>query len=125
MQCNDMGCKKTVSARVDPDWKERIEDYQDQQGYETRSDAAVDLLKTGYREKQHPLLYRAKKQSKDVAVYLPMTAATVAIIGQVTEVLAATMAVQIAVVLICLALTPLALVESVQRARDRLQEVAE
>lgn len=118
-----MGCKETVSARVDPDWKKRIEDYQDQQGHENRSDAAVELLKAGYREKQHPMLYRVKQQSKDVAIYLPMTAATVAIIGQMSEALPATTAIQIAVVLVCLALTPLALVESVQRVRDRLQEV--
>lgn len=122
MQCNNMGCKETVSAKVDPDWKDRIEEHRESAGHDTRSEAVVDLVKTGYREKHHPLMYRAKQQSKDVAVYLPLVGATVAIIGQATAALDAATGYQIAVILICLAVTPLALLEGVQRAMVQMRE---
>jgi len=117
-----MGCSKdTLSVYVETDVIDTVETYRENRDIE-KHEALKELVQTGYREQRSPLLYRAKQQSKDVAFYLPLVAATVAIIGQLASVLPVTTGYQIAVVLCILALTPLAAVETVRRARDVLAE---
>jgi len=104
---------------MDSDWDDRVKEYQQRQGHETRSEAVRDLIKTGYREQRSPLLYRAKQQSKDIAFYLPLVATTVVIIGQLGSVLAPQTAWQIGAVLVVMSIAPLAAVEGIVRALDR------
>jgi hypothetical protein len=117
-----MGCKESVGCRIESDWQDKIDSYAESQGMENRSDAIKELLKTGYRERQSPLLYRAKQTSKDALTYLPMVSATVVIVSQLSSALTPSAGYQIGIVLLAMAAVPLALVEAVQRGIDAVEE---
>lgn len=46
--------KKTIGAKVSPNLEERIEQYQDTEGFANKSDAVRDLIETGLNEKENP-----------------------------------------------------------------------
>lgn len=46
--------KSTVGAKVSPNLEERIEDYQESEGFTNKSDAVRDLIETGLEEHDNP-----------------------------------------------------------------------
>lgn len=118
-----MGCSKdTLSVYVDTDVIEAVEAHREERGME-KHEALAELVETGRLELRSPLLYRAKQQSKDVAFYLPLVAATVAIVGTISPTLTPATAYQIGGVLLAVSLTPLAAVEVAQRVKHRLADM--
>jgi len=51
-----------ISCRVDDDLAGKIDDYQTRAGFDNRSDALEDLLRTGLRESRSPILARWREK---------------------------------------------------------------
>lgn len=79
-----MGQSKNITLRVDQSLRERVEEFKDSEGFEHLSQAGQELVEVGLRERQHPVIWRAKDRIVDWANTLVVMAAVVATLGATT-----------------------------------------
>jgi len=73
-----------LTLRVNSALRERVENYQAREGKEHLSDAGKELVEVGLRERQNPLVWRAKERIVDWANMLVVAAVVVAALGATT-----------------------------------------
>jgi len=110
------GEKQTLSAKVDTEHAEAVDELQERRGYETRSAAVRDVVRAGLREEQGPLPGRARELALDGAYHLTLVAVTVVVVGFATAWLPPARATAIALVLETVAVAPLAAIETFRLA---------
>jgi len=110
------GSNKPLGVRIEDEYHDRIEELQQQRGYDDRSEAVRDVMKAGLREEQGPLPGRAQELALDGAYHLTLVAVTVVVIGFATGWLPAARGTAIALVLETVAVAPLAAIEAFRLA---------
>jgi len=110
------GGKQTLSAKVDSEHAEAVDELQERRGYEARSAAVRDVVRAGLREEQGPLPGRVQELALDGAYHLTLVAVTVVVIGFATGWLPAARGTAIALVLETVAVAPLAAIETFRLA---------
>jgi hypothetical protein len=108
------GEKQTLSAKVDREYADAIDELQERRDYDYRSDAVRDVVRAGLREERGPFPGRARQLALDGAYHLTLVAVTVIVIGFATGLLPAARATAIALALETVAVAPLAAVETVR-----------
>lgn len=108
------GEKQPLSARVETEYIQQLEALQEARGYDDRSDAVKDVLRSGLREERGPLPGRVKALALDGAYHLTLVAVTVIVIGFATALLSPGHATAIALVMEIVALAPVAAVETLR-----------
>lgn len=83
-----MGQSNNLTIR-DESLRERVEDFQKREGYQYTSDAGKELVEVGLRERQNPVIWRAKDRIVDWANMLVVAAVVVAALGATTGMYAA------------------------------------
>jgi len=121
------GGKQTLSAKVDSEHAEAVDELQERRGYDTRSDAMRDVVRAGLREEQGLLPGRARELALDGAYHLTLVAVTLIVIGFATGWLPAARGTEIALALETVAVAPLAAIETFRLAagQSSLTEVLE
>ena len=76
-----MSQSTSVACRVNEETEDRIERFQQKRGFEKRSDAVKELIKTGLREQKIPVLYQWQTNAIQASHYLMVAAIVVAVIG--------------------------------------------
>jgi hypothetical protein len=97
--------------RADEDLRDQIEDYEARGGHEDRSSAIRELLETGLRESQSPILCRFKDQIIDYVGNLGIMAVIVLLTAFTTPVLSAGAGAKLAIALVVTAGVLLAVLE--------------
>jgi hypothetical protein len=100
-----------LSATVDPDIKDDVEEYRDERDHDATSHAVEELLERALRDQRAPILSRIRDQAVDAAFYLTLVSAVTVIVGAMTTALAFGHSVQIAVVLLVVGSAPVVVVE--------------
>lgn len=111
--------QKPVHTRLPDTKRDKIEQYQEQMGYEHRSDAVEELIDIGLRESGNPILYRAKDQALEAAYYFCLVAIVTVVAGFTTSTLTPAHGMQVAFVLVCVAIAPPSVIELVRVATGR------
>jgi hypothetical protein len=111
--------KQHVTARVDAETRERIEQYMDEHDKESLAKAGDDLIQVGLREAQGPVVRQAREMAFTAAYHFTLVAVMVVIIGFGTRMLAPARAVAIAVVVMTVALSLVAAIEMVRAWRGQ------
>jgi len=121
------GSNKPLGVRIEDEYHDRIEELQQQRGYDDRSEAVRDVMKAGLREEQGLLPGRARELALDGAYHLTLVSVTVIVIGFATGWLPAARGTEIALVLETVAVAPLAAIETFRLAagQSSLTEVLE
>jgi hypothetical protein len=102
---------KSLGFRADEATKDAIDDFKDRHGYDNRSDAIIDLVKTGLREQKTPLLYNLGETAISAAQYLMIAALVVIVIGASPAGFGTAHGMWIGAALVCVAAFILAIVE--------------
>jgi len=89
-----------LTLRVNNGLRERVEEFQAREGYEHLSTAGKELVEVGLREKQNPMVWRAKGRVVDWANHLVVAGVVVAALGATTDLYAPTEGLLAAVVLL-------------------------
>jgi len=92
-----------LTLRVNNGLRERVEDFQAREGYEHLSTAGKELIEVGLRERQNPMVWRAKERVVDWANMLVVGAVVVGALGATTGMYAAVEGLLAAVVLLAIA----------------------
>jgi len=100
--------------RADDELREAVEDYQQREALDSRSDATRELVEVGLREQQNPLLWRSKDRVVEWINLLSISAVVVFALGAATELFALAQGVLAALVLLSLACVLLAAYEFVR-----------
>lgn len=58
--------RKTLGFKADESKHEKVEEYAEEAGYETKSEAANELVEIGLREAKHPAVYQWYQRGFDV-----------------------------------------------------------
>lgn len=105
------GEKQTVGARVEEDIVDGLEAVESQEGYEDRSDAVRDVLRTGIREKRGPVAQNWRDIAHSAAYHLTLVAVLLVVVGFGTSMLTPARATALALVTITVAIAPIAALE--------------
>lgn len=114
-----MGGNDRLYFRADDDLRDRVGRHQAKFGLDNQSEATRHLVEIGLRESKTPVLYRLKDQSIEWAGYLGLAAMVVVAAGFTTTVLTPVHSLQVALVLIAMALGLVAIVELARTARGQ------
>lgn len=106
--------RTSLSARVDDDVRERVDAYRESQGYNDRSEAVRDILDAGLREMEGPVSEHVRDMAFDAAYHLTLIAVVVVVLGFWPGVIGAVNAVMIALVVMTVAMAPVAALEVVR-----------
>jgi len=113
------GGKQTVGARVEEDIVDGLKTVQEAEGHTDRSDAVRDVLRTGIREKRGPVSQHWRDFALSAAYQLSLLATVLVVLGFATQMLTPWRATAIAMVMVTIALVPVATVELVRILRGQ------
>lgn len=102
----------TEPVRIDKDQKERIEEYHERAGLETKSETATRVVERGLREVEGPMASRLRDMALTAAFHLTMVACVLVALGWGTRMLSPGRGMAIALVTLTIALFPVAAIES-------------
>jgi len=112
----------TEPVRIDSDVKERIEEVHD--GDETMAKTATRIARVGLREVHGPVSQHVRDMAFDAAYHLTLIAVVLVVLGFWPGIISAPVSVAIALVVMTVAMTPVAVLEVV-RAVSGQSEVGE
>lgn len=116
--------EQTVSFKTSASAVDEIDAYKAREGHSTRSDALRDLVGVGLRETKSPILGHLRPLVMEWAGHLGLTAIAAVVAGFTTSVFAPAHGLQIAVVLIVIAVGLIGAVE-LARAVNGQSELGE
>lgn len=111
--------KKPLGTRVDPETKEKVEQYKANTDASSLSEAAEEIVEVGLREVRGPLTHRLRDIALDAAYHLALVAVVVLIAGWATTILTPGHAMAIAIVTLGVAVAPPAAVELLRLVRGQ------
>lgn len=82
-----MAQSERLQFRIDDELRAMINRYKEVHNLETESEAARQMMRVGYRERQSPLMHRFKAQVIDYAADLGIFAVIVVVVGFLTPIL--------------------------------------
>lgn len=122
MHCQYMAAgDTTLGFQADEDVVEDVEEFQDRHGFDSRSDAHRELTKIGLREVRSPIVYRIRQRAFDAGYYLTLVAAVIGVVGMVSDAIGPTRGVQIGLVILSIAVAPIAIIECIRAVRGQSQ----
>jgi hypothetical protein len=107
---------KTLSFSTTAERRTAVEQYQQREGYDTKTDALEELVAIGLRESRYPVLHRWKTQATNWAGQIGLMSLVVVIAGFLTDVVTPVHGLQIALVMLTLACVLWAAVELARTA---------
>jgi len=110
---------KSLGFRADEATKDAIDDFKERHNYDSRSDAIIDLVKVGLRERKTPLLYNLGETAISAAQYLMIAALVVIVIGASPAGFGTVAGMWIGAALVCVAAFVLAVVELLKAANGQ------
>lgn len=106
--------KQTLTCSCDEQLAERVDEYADRAGYEHRSPALQELIRTGLRETRAPLLTRFREQAINYANFMAIFALVFLAGGIVTKEIAFTTGLRMSLVLVLGAIGIVAFLEVIR-----------
>jgi len=116
--------KDVLSARIPTQTIDRIEELTEHEAYDSRSDAVEDLVSVGLRRRTAPVTGVLPELGVDAAWHLSLVAVVTLVAGHTTTALAPSHSIQIALILVAVAVGSVAVVE-VGRAATGESEVGD
>lgn len=110
--------KDTLAARVSGEKADRVDEFREERGYDTISDALEELINIGLRESD-PFLSRVKDLALEAAWYFSLTSVVIMVVGYLTTLVEPGQSLVIGFTLLTVAIAPISIIESIRIVKGR------